>query len=120
MSWFRAPPPEHWRNPREIGGFVRFLVDECVGGFGNPKEGRRHYSLITFGQSDREAVSSFEFDCRWKYAAGGLPLDYPGFAGPYIPEFVGCEEVVLGVSVGYSAEVVAGGGFGEFVGELHA
>ena len=50
-----------------------------MGGFGNPKEGRRHYSLITFDQSDREAVSSFEFDCRWKYAAGGLPFDYPGF-----------------------------------------
>lgn len=33
-----------------------------------------------FGFSDREAVEAFEFDARWKYAAGGLDLDYPGFA----------------------------------------
>ncbi|MGI8807421.1 MAG: transposase [Acidimicrobiales bacterium] len=33
-----------------------------------------------FGLSDREAVSAFEFDARWKYAAGGLDLDYGSFA----------------------------------------
>jgi Transposase DDE domain/Transposase domain (DUF772) len=33
-----------------------------------------------FGLSDREAVEAFEFDTRWKYACGGLPFDYPGFA----------------------------------------
>ncbi len=33
-----------------------------------------------FGLSDREAVESFEFDARWKYAAGGLDFDYPGFS----------------------------------------
>lgn len=33
-----------------------------------------------FGLSDREAVESFTFDARWKYAAGGLDMDYPGFA----------------------------------------
>ena len=32
------------------------------------------------GLSDREAVEAFEFDARWKYAAGGLDFDYPGFA----------------------------------------
>lgn len=32
-----------------------------------------------FGLSDREAVAAFEFDLRWKYAAGGLPFDYGGF-----------------------------------------
>ena len=32
------------------------------------------------GLSDREAVDRFGFDMRWKYAAGGLPLDYPSFA----------------------------------------
>ena len=32
------------------------------------------------GCSDREAVERFTFDARWKYAAGGLPFDYPGFA----------------------------------------
>jgi len=32
------------------------------------------------GLSDREAVEAFEFDTRWKYACGGLPFDYPGFA----------------------------------------
>ncbi len=32
-----------------------------------------------FGMSDREAVEAFEFDMRWKYAAGGLDLDYPAF-----------------------------------------
>jgi hypothetical protein len=32
------------------------------------------------GLSDREAVERFTFDARWKYAAGGLPFDQPGFA----------------------------------------
>lgn len=32
------------------------------------------------GCSDREAVDRFSFDARWKYAAGGLSFDYPGFA----------------------------------------
>ncbi len=31
------------------------------------------------GGSDREAVDRFSFDARWKYAAGGLGFDYPGF-----------------------------------------
>jgi hypothetical protein len=31
------------------------------------------------GCSDREAVDRFVFDVRWKYAAGGLAFDYPGF-----------------------------------------
>ena len=31
------------------------------------------------GLSDREAVERFAFDSRWKYAAGGLDFDYPGF-----------------------------------------
>ena len=31
------------------------------------------------GLSDREAVERFEFDARWKYAAGGLDYEYPGF-----------------------------------------
>jgi hypothetical protein len=31
------------------------------------------------GLSDREAVDRFCFDVRWKYAAGGLAFDYPGF-----------------------------------------
>ncbi|WP_245552431.1 transposase [Nocardia aobensis] len=31
------------------------------------------------GLSDREAVERFAFDARWKYAAGGLSFDYPGF-----------------------------------------
>ena len=31
------------------------------------------------GLSDREAVERFEFDARWKYAAGGLDFDFPGF-----------------------------------------
>ncbi|EQD64272.1 transposase IS4 family protein, partial [mine drainage metagenome] len=32
------------------------------------------------GLSDREAVERFTYDVRWKYAAGGLHFDYPGFA----------------------------------------
>jgi len=32
------------------------------------------------GCSDREAVERFTYDVRWKYAAGGLGFDYPGFA----------------------------------------
>ncbi len=31
------------------------------------------------GCSDREAVDRFTFDVRWKYAAGGLAFDHPGF-----------------------------------------
>ena len=31
------------------------------------------------GLSDREAVDRFAFDAWWKYAAGGLDFDYPGF-----------------------------------------
>ena len=32
------------------------------------------------GCSDREAVQRFTYDVRWKYAAGGLGFDYPGFS----------------------------------------
>jgi hypothetical protein len=32
------------------------------------------------GLSDREAVERFTYDARWKYAAGGLAFDHPGFA----------------------------------------
>jgi len=32
------------------------------------------------GCNDREAADRFAFDARWKYAAGGLDFDYPGFA----------------------------------------
>jgi hypothetical protein len=31
------------------------------------------------GLSDRDAVDRFSFDLRWKYAAGGLDYDFPGF-----------------------------------------
>ncbi len=31
------------------------------------------------GLSDREAVDRFSFDVRWKYAAGGLDVEYPSF-----------------------------------------
>lgn len=31
------------------------------------------------GLSDREAVERFAFDLRWKYAAGGLDFEHPGF-----------------------------------------
>jgi len=31
------------------------------------------------GLSDREAVERFTFDVRWKYAAGGLDWEHPGF-----------------------------------------
>ena len=31
------------------------------------------------GCSDREAADRFAFDARWKYPAGGLDFDYPGF-----------------------------------------
>jgi hypothetical protein len=31
------------------------------------------------GLSDRESVERFTSDLRWKYAAGGLPADAPGF-----------------------------------------
>jgi hypothetical protein len=34
------------------------------------------------GLSDRDAVERFCFDARYKYAAGGLPFDYPGLPTP--------------------------------------
>ncbi len=36
------------------------------------------------GLSDREAVDRFAFDARWKYAAGGLDFDYPGFVHTFL------------------------------------
>ncbi len=38
------------------------------------------------GLSDREAVERFEFDVRWKYAAGDLDVNYPGFTHPVLVE----------------------------------
>lgn len=38
------------------------------------------------GLSDREAVDRFSFDARWKYAAGGLDFDYPGFVHTVLVE----------------------------------
>jgi len=38
------------------------------------------------GLSDREAVDRFAFDVRWKYAAGGLGFDYPGFVHTVLVE----------------------------------
>jgi hypothetical protein len=38
------------------------------------------------GLSDREAVDRFTFDLRWKYAAGGLDFDYPGFVHTVLVE----------------------------------
>jgi len=38
------------------------------------------------GCSDREAVDRFCFDARWKYAAGGLDFDYPGFVHTVLVE----------------------------------
>jgi len=32
-----------------------------------------------YGLSDREAADAFAFDLRWKYAAGALDFDHPGF-----------------------------------------
>jgi hypothetical protein len=39
------------------------------------------------GCSDREAVDRFCFDARWKYAAGGLDFDYPGFVHTVLVDF---------------------------------
>jgi hypothetical protein len=38
------------------------------------------------GMSDREAVDAFAFDARWKYAAGALDYDYPGFVHTVLVE----------------------------------
>ena len=38
------------------------------------------------GCSDREAVERFQFDLRWKYAAGGLQFNYPGFVHTVLVE----------------------------------
>lgn len=39
------------------------------------------------GLSDRDAVDRFAFDVRWKYAAGGLPLDSWTFAHTVLVDF---------------------------------
>src|SRR5271170_1884745 len=38
------------------------------------------------GMSDREAVDAFAFDARWKYAAGMLDFDHPGFVHTVLVE----------------------------------
>jgi hypothetical protein len=38
------------------------------------------------GMSDREAVDAFAFDARWKYAAGALDYDHPGFVHTVLVE----------------------------------
>ena len=38
------------------------------------------------GMSDREAVDAFAFDARWKYAAGALDFDFPGFVHTVLVE----------------------------------
>lgn len=38
------------------------------------------------GMSDREAVDAFAFDGRWKYAAGSLDFDFPGFVHTVLVE----------------------------------
>jgi hypothetical protein len=39
------------------------------------------------GLSDREAADRFTFDTRWKYAAGGLDFDHPGFVHTVLVDF---------------------------------
>jgi hypothetical protein len=39
------------------------------------------------GLSDREAVDAFAFDLRWKYAAGALDFDHPGFVHTVLVDF---------------------------------
>jgi hypothetical protein len=39
------------------------------------------------GLSDREAVDRFAYDVRWKYAAGGLDFDHPGFVHTVLVDF---------------------------------
>jgi len=42
------------------------------------------------GCSDREAADRFAFDARWKYAAGGLDFDYPGFGHTVLVDMRAC------------------------------
>lgn len=39
------------------------------------------------GLSDREAVTAFTYDVRYKYACGGLSYEYPGFAHTVLVDF---------------------------------
>ena len=47
------------------------------------------------GCSDREAVDRFAFDARWKYAAGGLPFDHPGFVHTVLVDTVLVDTVLV-------------------------
>jgi hypothetical protein len=38
------------------------------------------------GLSDREAVERFAYDVRWKYACGGLDLEYPSLSRSVLVE----------------------------------
>lgn len=59
-----------------------------------------------YGLSDRDAVEAFEFDARWKWAAGNLDFDYPGFAHTVLVSTrarlrnVGDENRIFNVSLG--------------------
>ena len=43
-------------------------------------------AMVEEGLSDREAVERFKYDLRWKYAAGGLDFDHPGFVHTVLVE----------------------------------
>ena len=61
------------------------------------------------GCSDREAVDRFCFDARWKYAAGGLDFDYPGFVHTVLVDM----RARLAASAGAGPDLRHGAGGGQ-------
>ncbi|MBK9558023.1 MAG: hypothetical protein IPO44_00045 [Candidatus Microthrix sp.] len=56
-------PDEAFADLFQATGAPVSATEDCCGGDG---------VATVLGMSDREAVSAFQFDARWKYACGGL------------------------------------------------
>jgi len=65
------------------------------------------------GCSDREAVDRFAYDLRWKYAAGGLDFDYPGFVHTVLVDMRARLAGVGGAGSGVRGDVGGGEGGGD-------
>jgi len=93
LDWATASGHDLVRAGRELSRFVLLLAGDAawprLRGLLFTDVGRRSVPPMIVavvmvlqrleGCSDREAVDRFAYDLRWKYAAGGLDFDYPGF-----------------------------------------
>ena len=71
--------------------FPAKMFEDLFSGVGRPSIPPRVVAVVMVlqrhhGMSDREAVGAFAFDLRWKYAAGCLAFEYPGFCHSVLVE----------------------------------